>query len=110
MSKEDTDKKSTMKAALESHFADLLGQINKRFEQSSGQLQGLSEWVRTNLQGLQNKIRQVELNYVVMDIAVASLVELLEEKGIASKADYEKKTQEVYDRRKKPTEDKKESK
>jgi len=96
-----------VKEALEKSFEDLLKKINTRFDNSAGQLKGLGDWIRAQLQKMQNNFREVKLHYEVADLSISSLVELLEEKGLITSEEYDQKTQELFERTEKASKDKK---
>jgi len=90
--------KNKMKEALESHFTELLGKINQRFEESAGQLQGLNNWMQQNLQGLSNKFSELRTHYLVQSLKTTALVELCVQKNLITQEEYDQKTEEIAKR------------
>jgi len=96
-----SDKKNQMKEALQQHFEELLARINKRFEESAGQLQGIFQWSQKNFKGVDDKFQELRTHYLVTHLKTSALVEILVGKGLISQEEYEQKTEELAGRRNK---------
>lgn len=91
--------KSAIQKVLEGQFDTLLEQINKRFADAGDQVGGLSKWMALQLNIVTRKITKAEVQQSVIDVSTTALLELMFEKNVISKEDYEKKVNEIVVRK-----------
>jgi hypothetical protein len=83
------------KSQFEAALKDMLAEINEKFAQSAAMVDGLGKWSSDNMKRLEVELKRQAVSLKVMDFAVSSLVQLLEEKKILDVGEYKEKANKM---------------